>query len=101
MPSYLSGLIMNEAGTLLYAANRGADTISVFAAEGKGLKKIAERPCYGKFPRSLAFAENGSQLAYANQKSNSVIFAALDAGGLPGEPVRVLPFLNPMFIRQA
>lgn len=101
VPSYLSGLIMNKAGTLLYAANRGADTISIFTAEGQSLKKIAERPCYGKFPRSLAFAENESQLVYANQNSNSVIFAPLDADGLPGEPTRVLPFLNPMFVRQA
>lgn len=101
MPSYLSGLVMNEAGTLLYAANRGADSFSVFAAEGKALRKIAERPCYGKFPRSLALVENGTQLAAANQKSNSVVFVALDPDGIPGEPTRVIPFLTPMFIRQA
>lgn len=101
MPSYLSGLVMNQAGTLLYAANRGADSFSVFAAEGRSLKKVAERPCYGKFPRSLALVENGTQLAAANQKSNSVVFVSLDRDGLPGEPTRVIPFLSPMFIRQA
>ncbi|MBR6790647.1 MAG: beta-propeller fold lactonase family protein [Oscillospiraceae bacterium] len=101
MPSYLSGLCMNEAGTLLYAANRGADTFSVFAVEGKNLKKIAETSCYGKFPRSLALIEDGKAIAAANQKSNSVVFVALDEDGIPGEPIRVIPFLSPMYIRQA
>ena len=100
MPSHLSGLCMNEAGTLLYAANRGADTFSVFAVEGKTLRKVAETPCYGKFPRSLALVENGKALAAANQKSNSVIFVELDEDGIPGEPIRVIPFLSPMYIRQ-
>lgn len=100
MPSYLSGLCMNEAGTLLYAANRGADTFSVFAVEGKGLRKVAETPCYGKFPRSLAIVEDGKALAAANQKSNSVIFVELDEDGIPGAPIKVIPFLSPMYIRQ-
>ena len=100
MPSHLSGLCMNKAGTLIYAANRGADTFSVFAVEEKGLRKIAETPCYGKFPRSLALVENGTQLAAANQNSNSVIFVQLDENGIPGEPTRVIPFLRPMYICQ-
>ncbi|MDD6032553.1 MAG: beta-propeller fold lactonase family protein [Oscillospiraceae bacterium] len=100
MPSYLSGLCMNSAGTLLYAANRGADTFSVFRVEGKELQKVAERPCFGKFPRSLALVENETAIAAANQNSNSVIFVGLDQDGIPTEPIRVIPFLKPMFIRQ-
>jgi len=100
MPSYLSGLCMNEAGTLLYTANRGADTFTVFAVEGKELRKVAETPCYGKFPRSLALIEDGKAIAAANQKSNSVVFVELDDDGIPGEPIKVIPFLSPMYIRQ-
>lgn len=67
---------------LLYVANRGADTISVFDLS---LTRLAEVDCGGAWPRDLVVADD--LIHVANQNSNTV--TTLTAGRSPrpaGEP---------------
>jgi len=100
MKSYHSGLIMNKAGTRLYVANRGANTITVFATGADtptGLIRLTESPVCGDWPRDIDFTADESHIISCNQRSNSITFLPLDEDGIPGFPDRVVPFIAPSF----
>ncbi|WP_436757009.1 lactonase family protein [Streptosporangium sp. V21-05] len=91
-PSHLEVL-----GGLVYVANRGPDTIAVFA--GPGLEPVAEVPCGGTWPRHFAIADD--RVYVANQRSDGIAVLPLK-GGVPrpaeevfavGTPSCVLPLL--------
>lgn len=82
-------------GDLLYVANRGVDTIAVFELT-PALRRIAEVPCGGVWPRDLVVADG--HLYVANQHSDAVV--TFTAGRLPsptgevfrtGSPACILP----------
>ncbi|WP_127502083.1 lactonase family protein [Actinoplanes solisilvae] len=82
-------------GDLLYVANRGVDTIAVFELSPT-LRRVAEVPCGGTWPRDLAVS--GGQIYVANQQSDEVV--TFTAGRNPeptgevfatGSPTCVLP----------
>ena len=82
-------------GNLLYASNRGHDTIAAFridSASGK-LTLIGHTPTRGKTPRNFAIDPTGAWLFAANQDSDNMSVFRLDAktGSLSpaGEPVEV------------
>ncbi|WP_329092907.1 lactonase family protein [Streptosporangium sp. NBC_01469] len=86
---------LEVSGGLVYVANRGPDTISVFA--GPGLEPVAEVPCGGVWPRHFAAADG--HMYVANQRSDGVAVLPLK-GGVPqpaeevfavGTPSCVLP----------
>ncbi|MEU3165123.1 beta-propeller fold lactonase family protein [Streptosporangium sp. NPDC006930] len=86
---------LEVSGGLVYVANRGPDTISVFS--GPELERVAEVPCGGVWPRHFAIADG--HMYVANQRSNGVAVLPLKAG-LPqpaeevfavGTPSCVLP----------
>ncbi|WP_344916439.1 lactonase family protein [Streptosporangium oxazolinicum] len=86
---------LEVSGGLVYVANRGPDTISVFA--GPELEPVTEVPCGGVWPRHFAVADG--HMYVANQRSDEVTVLPLK-GGVPrpaeevfavGTPSCVLP----------
>jgi 6-phosphogluconolactonase len=77
--SYCSTLCFSKNGAYLYAANRGADTITLFIVleDGK-LNKITEYDCGGHHPRHMIVSNNGGYLVVCNQNSDNVVFFSLD-----------------------
>jgi 6-phosphogluconolactonase len=65
---------VDRQGKFLYASNRGADIIAVFAIGPDGSLKLVERvPTQGKIPRNFAIDPTGSYLLAANQDTNNVV----------------------------
>ena len=73
----------------VYVANRGPDTVSVFAWEPEGATLVAEVAAGGSWPRHLALLAD--HLYVANERSHTVAVFRIDPdSGLPepqGEPV--------------
>ena len=86
-PVYPSELVVGRDGRFVYVANRGPDTVAVFA---DGVR-VAEVPTGGTWPRHLALI--GDHLYVANERSHSVSTFALGVeDGLPrpvGRPTAV------------
>ncbi len=84
-----SELIAGRDGRFVYVANRGPDTVSVFAWEPDGATLVAEVECGGHWPRHLALL--GDHLYVANERSHTVTIFRIDRDtGIPqaqGEPV--------------
>jgi 6-phosphogluconolactonase len=73
-------VFVHPNGKFLYVANRGHDSIGVFAIDpGHGtLTRVEYASTQGKTPRSFALDPSGSYLVAANQESNSVVSFRLD-----------------------
>ena len=71
---------MDRSGKVLYASNRGNDSITVYAVDRvKGtLTNIQVEPTQGKIPRNFALDPEGNYLLAANQESNSIVTFAVD-----------------------
>ncbi|WP_248965253.1 lactonase family protein [Sphaerisporangium perillae] len=79
----VSHIAISGDGRHLYVANRGPDTLSVFAVtetggEGTGLARVAEVGSGGLWPRHFALA--GDRMYVANQRSDAVTAFALRDG---------------------
>ncbi|HEY0637312.1 MAG TPA: beta-propeller fold lactonase family protein [Pseudonocardiaceae bacterium] len=67
---------------VVYVANRGPDTVSVFRGTADGVERVAEVPCGGKWPRHLSLRDG--VLWVANQHSHGVAVFRVDPGtGIP------------------
>jgi 6-phosphogluconolactonase len=88
-PNFPSELTTGRDGRFVYVANRGPDTVSVFAWEPQGGTLVAEVVTEGQWPRHLALL--GDHLYVANERSHSVtVFRVDPETGIPqvqGEPV--------------
>lgn len=86
---YPSELALSRDGRFVYVANRGPNTVSVFAWSGGSATPIAEVPTGGDWPRHLALIDD--HLYVANERSHTVTVFRLDPDtGIPrgpGEPV--------------
>jgi 6-phosphogluconolactonase len=73
--SFASEIALHPSGNVLYASNRGHDSIAVFSiAPATGtLTKVEVVPTNGKTPRSFAIDPTGSWLLAANQQSDNVV----------------------------
>ena len=71
---------MHPSGRFLYAANRGNDSIAVFAVDdGKGtLTPLEITPTQGKIPRTFEIDPTGTLLFAANQKSDNIVVFRID-----------------------
>jgi 6-phosphogluconolactonase len=76
--NYPSGLTLSPGADFLYVANRGTDRVTVFAVEGKSLKRLADEPCGGVWPRDITFI--GDTLYVANERSDSIAAFGIDSG---------------------
>jgi len=73
----------------LYVANRGPDTVTVFALGGRVPRVVAEVPTGGRWPRHMAI--DGDQLHVAHQHSHDVTTMRIDpATGVPEVVGRVV-----------
>lgn len=85
-----SEIAVSDDGLFLYVANRGPDTVAVFALDG-ALRYVAEVSSEGHWPRHFALV--GEHLYVANERSNTVGAFRVDAHtGIPavlGEPLAV------------
>jgi 6-phosphogluconolactonase len=73
---------VDAAGRFLYASNRGANTIAVFAinATDGSLRLMQQISCGGKTPRYFALDPSNRWLLVANQDSAGIVVLARDPG---------------------
>ena len=87
--NFPSELATGRDGRFVYVANRGPDTVSVFAWAPEGATLVAEVATGGQWPRHLALL--GDHLYVANERSHTVTVFRVDREtGIPqaqGEPV--------------
>lgn len=77
-----SAIAMSADERLIYVANRGPDTISVFAVDGGRMTRVGEVSTGGSWPRDLVL--DGEWLYVANERSHLVVTYRIDlATGLP------------------
>lgn len=89
-PSELAG-----NGSYLYVANRGPNTVSVFALDGD-LPGYVTEVAVGDWPRHLALA--GDELYVANERSHEITVLRIDpATGVPA-PARTISVPSPTVI---
>ena len=79
--SRAAAIAVNEAGTCVYASNRGHDSIAAFAIDpaSGSLRFIAAAPSGGRTPRALALAPGGKDLYALNEDSDSIVRFAIDS----------------------
>jgi len=73
-------VLVHPSGNLVYASNRGHDSIAVFAvADHSGeLSLIGHQPTQGKSPRHFALDPSGCWVLAANQGSDSIVALRVD-----------------------
>ncbi|MGB4660560.1 MAG: beta-propeller fold lactonase family protein, partial [Mobilitalea sp.] len=77
--SNCSAICFSKNHDYLYAANRGADTITLLEVEKNGtLIRRTEYDCGGKHPRHMMISKDGNYLVINNQNSNNVAIDILD-----------------------
>ncbi|NLU68858.1 lactonase family protein [Streptomyces sp. HNM0574] len=84
--NYPSALVLSPDGRFLWIANRGDDTVAVFALdeEGGGMEAVTTVPCGGHWPRDLALHPSGRWLYVAGERSGDVTWFSVDpATGVP------------------
>ena len=77
--SNCSALCFSKNNKYLYAANRGADTVTLFEVQKDGrLIRIKEYDCGGNHPRHMIVSKDGNYLVLCNQNSDNVVIFNLD-----------------------
>ena len=79
--SYASEVQVHPAGGYLYGANRGHDSIAVFAIDPDRvtLTPVATQPCGGKWPRHFAMDPTGGWMLVGNERSDTIAPFRIDA----------------------
>jgi 6-phosphogluconolactonase len=101
-PSFASEIALHPSRNVLYASNRGHDSIAVFSiAPATGtLTEVEVVPTNGKTPRSFAIDPTGSWLLAANQQSdNLVIFRIHPKTGRLTSTGQVLQITSPACVQ--
>jgi 6-phosphogluconolactonase len=78
--NFTAEVLVHPDGRLLYASNRGHDSIAVFAidsATGR-LSPAGHRSTQGNWPRNFAIDPTGTYLLAANQRSDSIVVFRID-----------------------
>ena len=101
--SYCADIKVTPDGRLLFATNRGHDSIAAYHVQESGRLKLAGIvPSRGKGPQNLAITSDGRLLLCANMPGNTVAMFRIDVagGGLRpiGEPIE-LPSPSCIMIR--
>jgi 6-phosphogluconolactonase len=71
---------VHPSGRFLYGSNRGHDSITVFAIDGKSgkLTYVQNEPTQGSTPRGFGIDPSGTYLLAGNQRSDSVVVFRID-----------------------
>jgi 6-phosphogluconolactonase (cycloisomerase 2 family) len=85
-PNQPSEIVVADDGRRLYVANRGPDSVSVFALDDPdALVPVDEVDCLGEWPRHIALI--GNHLYVANERSHSIaVFTTGKTLAPAGEP---------------
>jgi len=77
-------IAVSADGRHLYASNRGADTVAVFAVDPSSgrLRWLGSVPCGGKTPRFFALAPDGKAVFVANEEGHTITRLAIGADGM-------------------
>lgn len=70
--NYPSEVVVSRDGRFVYLANRGHDSIAVFAVKGNRVAPLGTVPCGGHWPRHITLSGDGLLLYVANQLSGQV-----------------------------
>jgi 6-phosphogluconolactonase len=72
---------LHPNGRFVYGANRGHDSVAVFAREpaAGGLQLVEITPCGGKHPRHFALSPDGRWLVCANRDTHNLVVFKVDA----------------------
>ena len=73
-------LALDSSGRVLYASNRGHDSVTLFSIDARtGLLKLEQiEPSGGKIPRNIALDPSERYLLAANQDSDNVVLFSRD-----------------------
>lgn len=94
-----SDLHLTPDGSLLYASNRGHDSIVCYRVHEDGsLKPVGHYGCGGRTPRNFAIDLSGKYLLAGNQDSNNITVFRIEADGRL-EAVDQVCFGSPVCIR--
>lgn len=76
-------IAVHPNGKLLFASNRGHDTIAVFSIDSKtgNLARVGDFPTRGKEPRHFTVDPTGQYLLAENQNSNTIVIFRIDPTG--------------------
>ena len=79
--NHCSDIQISPDGRFLYGANRGHDSIAIFAVDQDSgrLTPLGYTPCGGATPRNLALTPSGRHLLSANQNADRVSILRRDA----------------------
>ncbi len=92
--NYPSHIETSAGGSLVYVANRGPNTITVFSADEQArLTVLGEVSVQGAWPRH--FALTGDDLYVANQDGGTIVRFRIDDTGLPQDPQQLLSLDSP------
>ncbi len=79
--SYCADIHLSPDGSLVYASNRGHNSIVVFRREADGkLVQLAHVPTEGNWPRNFALVPGGEFMLVANQRSHNITIFRLEKG---------------------
>ena len=86
--SYGASLAYNAAARILYASNRGMESIALYrVAEDGTLSVFGIVSCFGSWPRHIAVTHDDAFLLCCNERTNELCVLPLDSQGIPGAPV--------------
>lgn len=96
-----SDLHLSPDGRFLYCANRGHDSIAVFAVDSATglLRPLSQTPVGGDWPRSFALSLSGRYLLAACQNSDRITIFRRDEAGGGLEAVDTVAIGTPMVIK--
>lgn len=100
--NHASDLQISSDGRLLYGANRGHDSIAIFAVDPETgtLRPMGQVSCGGRTPRNLVVAPQGGHLLCANQDSDIVsIFSRNPETGMLVDSGKTIRIGTPMCLR--
>lgn len=107
LPEHFTGsnlaaeLVLSTSGTVLYASNRGHNSIATFAVEADtaALTCVGHTPTQGKVPRHFVITPDNGHLIAANQDSDSLVTFKLDPQtGIPSPAGYILSLPNPVCV---
>lgn len=97
--SQAAHIAINDAGTRVYASNRGHNSIAVFEVDGKGsLKLLQISPTLGDWPRFFALYEAQKRVVVAHQNGNDLVVFAINGDGTLAPTWQRVAVPKPVFI---
>lgn len=98
-PNTASHIELHPSGRVLYASNRGDDSLAIFAVDGKGGINLLGRVTTGKKPRHFSVNRRGDRLLVGNLDDASVLTFDASEHGQHLSPLAVTPGIpQPFFV---